>query len=135
MQPVDQRTVILFDGVCNLCNGYVQFVIRHDRKGYFRFASLQSDSGRRLLQQLNYSDNTINTVVLVENGTCFIRSTAALKILRKLGGLWPLTYAAIILPAFLRDFIYVVVAKNRYRWFGKQESCLLPTPELQSRFL
>ncbi|RDC61631.1 thiol-disulfide oxidoreductase DCC family protein [Adhaeribacter pallidiroseus] len=132
---VTNQAVILFDGVCNLCNGFVQFVIKHDRQGYFKFTALQSDAGQEILQQVNFSNNALDTVVLVENGKMFVRSTAALKILARLDGFWPLAYAAIILPAFLRDFIYVGVARNRYRWFGKQESCMVPTPELKSRFL
>ena len=132
---MDKKAVILFDGVCNLCNGFVQFVIRHDRRGYFHFAALQSETGRQLLQGVHFSDSAADTVVLIQNGKFYLRSTAALKILRRLSGFWPLAYVAILLPAFLRDFIYIVVAKNRYRWFGKQESCLLPTPELKTRFL
>lgn len=128
------NAIILFDGVCNLCNGFVQFVIRNDRSGYFCFAALQSESGRNVLQQVSFLDYTIDSVVLVENGKFYVRSTAALKIMRRLGGFWPLTYAAIILPVFLRDFIYKLIARNRYR-FGKQESCMLPTPELKMRFL
>lgn len=128
------NAVLLFDGVCNLCNGFVQFVIRHDDQRYFRFAALQSEAGREMLQKAHFSDYTIDTIVLVQNGKFYTRSTAALKILRHLDGFWPLAYAAIILPAFMRDFIYVLVAKNRYR-FGKRESCMLPTPELKARFL
>ncbi len=133
--PLAANNIILFDGVCNLCNGFVQFVIRHDRAGYFRFAALQSEVGRKILQQVHFSDYSIDSVVLVQNGKFYIRSAAVLKILRRLDGWWPLAYVAIILPAFLRDLIYAGLAKNRYRWFGKQESCMLPTPELKLRFL
>ncbi|MDQ3289746.1 MAG: thiol-disulfide oxidoreductase DCC family protein [Bacteroidota bacterium] len=133
--PEASPAIILFDGVCNLCNGFVQFVIRYDQKKYFRFAALQSEAGHKVLQGVQYSNYAFDTVVLVENGKYYTRSTAALRILRHLSGGWPLAYAAIILPAFLRDFIYAGIAKNRYRWFGKQESCLLPTPELKLRFL
>lgn len=129
------QAVILFDGVCNLCNGFVQFVIRYDRREHFRLAALQSAAGRRALHHIHAANYRLDSVVLIENGKIYLRSTAALKILRRLGGLWPLAYAAILLPAFLRDAIYVVVAKNRYRWFGRQESCLVPTPALQRRFL
>ncbi len=133
--PENAPAVILFDGVCNLCNGFVQFVIRHDSAGYFRFAALQSEAGQKVLQHVHFSDYTIDSVVLVQQEKFYVRSTAALKILRHLDGGWPLTYAAIILPAFLRDFVYIILARNRYRWFGKQESCLLPIPELKQRFL
>lgn len=132
---VNNQAVILFDGVCNLCNGFVQFVIKHDRQGYFKFTALQSEAGQKILQQTNFSNTSLHTVVLVENGKVYVRSTAALKVLARLDGFWPITYAAIILPAFLRDVIYMGIARNRYRWFGKQESCMVPTPELKSRFL
>ena len=132
---VNNQAVILFDGVCNLCNGFVQFVIKHDRQGYFKFTALQSVAGQEILRATDLANNPLGTVVLVENGKVFVRSTAALKILARLDGWWPIAYAAIILPAFLRDLIYVGIARNRYRWFGKQESCMLPTPELKSRFL
>ena len=132
---VNKQAIILFDGICNLCNGFVQFVIKHDRQGYFKFTALQSEAGRQILEQTHFLSKTLDTVVLVENGKIFVRSTAALKILARLDGFWPLTYAAIILPVFLRDSIYIGIARNRYRWFGKQESCMLPTPELKSRFL
>lgn len=136
MVPPNSNAIILFDGVCNLCNGFVQFVIRHDKKEYFRFAALQSEQGRNLLQQVQFKEgNALSTVVLIENGKFYVQSTAALKVARRLSGLWPLTYAAIILPAFLRDLIYKLIAANRYRWFGKQESCMLPTPALKTRFL
>ncbi|QNF33543.1 thiol-disulfide oxidoreductase DCC family protein [Adhaeribacter swui] len=127
--------IILFDGVCNLCNSFVQFVIKNDRRGYFKFTALQSEAGKEVLQQVHYSDFSLSTVVLVENGKVYVRSAAALKILSRLDGLWPLAYSFIILPTFLRDFIYKGIAQNRYRWFGKQESCMLPTPELKARFL
>ncbi len=133
--PQASPAIILFDGVCNLCNGFVQFVIRHDQKSYFKFAALQSEAGHAVLQQVQFTNYAFDTVVLVENGKYYTRSTAALRILRHLSGGWSLAYVAIILPAFLRDLIYAGLARNRYRWFGKQESCLLPTPELKLRFL
>ncbi|QMU30682.1 thiol-disulfide oxidoreductase DCC family protein [Adhaeribacter radiodurans] len=133
--PEAAPAIILFDGVCNLCNGFVQFVIRHDPKSYFRFAALQSEVGREILQQVHFPDYAMDTVVLVENNKFYTRSTAALRILRHLSGGWSFAYIAIILPAFIRDLVYVGLAKNRYRWFGKQESCWLPTPELKLRFL
>ena len=129
------QPVILFDGVCNLCNGFVQFVIKHDRRGRFKFTALQSEAGQQILNQVHFSDKSLSTVILVQNGKVYVQSTAALKILARLDGLWPLTYVAIILPAFLRNLIYTGIARNRYRWFGKQESCMVPTPELKSRFL
>jgi len=133
MKP-DQR-IILFDGVCNLCNGFVQFVIQHDPGGQFKFTSLQSDKGQDLLKDLPETYRQIDSVVFLENGRFYQKSAAALRIIRHLSGAWPLLYIFIILPAFLRDWLYTLVARNRYRWFGRQESCMLPTPELKTRFL
>lgn len=130
-----QHIIILFDGVCNLCNGFVQFVIRQDPAQRFRFASLQSETARELLRHLPPSGQGIESVVLIEDGCYYQQSTAALRILRQLRGPWPLLYGFMVLPAFLRDWIYAWIAKNRYRWFGQRQACMLPTPELQARFL
>ena len=129
------QSVILFDGVCNLCNGFVQFVIRNDRKGKFKFASLQSEFSQRELSTWNIDHQQISTVILLDGGRIYSKSTAALKIFRKLDGFWPLLFVFIVVPKFLRDAVYNTVAKNRYKWFGKKESCMLPTPELKDRFL
>ena len=130
-----KSAIILFDGVCNLCNGFVQFVIAHDAAGRFKFAALQSEAGQQLLKNLPAAAQNLDTVVLIENGRFYHRSTAALRILRHLSGAWPLLYLAIVLPVFLRDWIYNFVARNRYRWLGRRESCLMPTPALKARFL
>ncbi|RYY68976.1 MAG: thiol-disulfide oxidoreductase DCC family protein [Chitinophagaceae bacterium] len=130
-----ESPLILFDGVCNLCNGAVQFVIRHDKKGQFKFASLQSESGQHLLQKHQLPQENFTSFVLIENGKTYIRSTAALRVARSLTGAVKLLYGFIIVPPFIRDAVYNFIAKHRYRWFGKKDSCMLPTPELQSRFL
>jgi predicted DCC family thiol-disulfide oxidoreductase YuxK len=130
-----QHPVILFDGVCNLCNGFVQFVIGADTGRRFYFASLQSETARELLKDLFPSAQALDSVVLIENGRYYRQSTAALRILRHLGGGWPLLYGFIVLPAFFRDWIYDWIAKNRYRWFGQRQACMLPTPALKARFL
>ena len=132
---VQQHPVLLFDGVCNLCNGWVQLVIRNDPEGRFRFAALQSEKGQELLKQYGLPHEQFTTLVLIENGKVYTRSSAALRIAKQLNGAWPLLYAFIAVPAFLRDGVYNLVAGNRYAWFGKQESCMLPTPELKARFL
>ncbi|WP_181304978.1 thiol-disulfide oxidoreductase DCC family protein [Rufibacter sp. XAAS-G3-1] len=126
---------ILFDGVCNLCNGFVQFVINHDPKSYFRFASLQSEAGQEVLSTHGLPTGHFKSVLLVENGQLYTRSAAALRIVRRLSEGWSLLYALVLVPPFLRDPLYDWVSRNRYRWFGRQESCMLPTPALKARFL
>ncbi|MCK8485850.1 thiol-disulfide oxidoreductase DCC family protein [Paenibacillus sp. MBLB2552] len=127
--------VILFDGVCHLCQGAVKFIIKRDSAGRFRFASLQSQAGIRLLQAAGARVEALDSVVLIEHGISYTRSAAALRIARGLRYLWPLLYALIIVPRGLRDAAYQFVAKHRYRWFGKDETCLVPTRELKERFL
>ncbi len=127
--------ILLFDGVCNLCNGFVQFVINRDPEGHFRFAALQSAAAQDLLKAHNISTKHMDTVVLVENGNAYVRSEVALRMAPKLGGLWPVLGIFRILPLFIRDPIYDFIAKNRYRWFGEKDQCMIPTPELKGRFL
>ncbi len=128
------RPVILFDGVCNLCNGAVQFIIRHDKKNRFLFTSLQSDAGQKLLQQYKYPAGELNSFVLIDNGV-YLKSTAALLVAKSLNGWLPLLYGFIILPKFIRDSVYNFIAKNRYKWFGKKEECMIPAPGLKEKFL
>ncbi|MDU4694965.1 MULTISPECIES: thiol-disulfide oxidoreductase DCC family protein [Paenibacillus] len=127
--------VILFDGVCHLCQGAVKFIIKRDPAGRFRFASLQSQAGSQLLQAVGAHGESLDSVVLIENGTYYIRSAAALRIAKGLRYPWPLLYGLIVVPRGLRDAVYQFVAKHRYRWFGKDETCLVPTRELKERFL
>lgn len=131
----DQHPIILFDGVCNLCNGSVQFVLKRDRGGYFKYASLQSESGQELLKKYGLPTDDYNSFVLVEGERVYTQSTAALRVARKLDGAWKILYGFIIIPAFIRDAVYGLIARNRYRIFGKRESCMLPQPEWKSRFL
>ena len=130
-----QASIILFDGVCNLCNGSVNFIIDRDKKNKFRFASLQSAQGRELLGSFGFPTDRYESIILIQDGVLRKKSTAILHICKQLSGLWPLFFGFILLPAFIRDFLYDIVAKNRYRWFGKLESCRVPTPELRKRFL
>ncbi len=132
-----QNHIIVFDGVCNLCNGAVNFVIDHDPnpKFHFYFASLQSNFGQQLLQTHHLDTKQFNSFLLYSNGKLYQKSTAALRVAKILGGWWQVLYAFIIVPHFIRNFIYDLIARNRYRWFGKTESCRMPTPELKSRFL
>ena len=127
--------VIFFDGVCNLCNRSVQFVIKRDRAKKFRFASLQGKSAAFVLKELNISPADSDSFILLENDKVYTRSTAALRVLRELGGLWKLFYVFIIVPPFIRDGVYNFIARKRYKWFGKREECMIPTPELKERFL
>ena len=127
--------ILLFDGVCNLCNASVQWILKRDRKGVFRFAALQSDTGQQILHQHGLSSEHFDTVVLALGDRIFLRSDAPLEIVRRLGGLWGLLYFFKIFPRPLRDAIYNFVARNRYRWFGRREECMLPKPEWKDRFL
>lgn len=127
--------VLLFDGVCNLCNAAVQWVLLRDRRGLFRFAALQSEVGKRLLREHGMDTENIDTVVLVQEREVFLRSDAALEIAWKVGGFWRIFYIFKIVPRFLRDVVYDFVARNRYRWFGRQAACMLPRPEWSGRFL
>jgi predicted DCC family thiol-disulfide oxidoreductase YuxK len=130
---------VLFDGVCNLCNGFVQFVIRHDARGIFRFAALQSEAGQALLAAHGQAQTAIgadpNSVILVTEGRVYTHSSAVLRIAGLLGGGWRLLGVGWVLPRPWRDALYRYIARNRYRWFGRQESCMLPTPALKARFL
>ena len=130
-----EHPVIFFDGVCNLCTGVVQFVIRHDPKRKFRFASLQSEIGQQLLQQFNLPSEEFGSFILFEKGKVYTKSTAALTVAKNLNGLLPVWYTWIILPKFIRDSVYNLVARNRYKWFGKKEECWIPTPELNELFI
>ena len=127
-------SVVLFDGVCNFCNGAVNFIIRHDDEKQFKFAPLQSEIGRQMQTKYGIGED-VDTIILVEDGRAFTLSTAGLRVARGLGGLWSLAYAFIIIPAFIRDFCYRLFAKNRYRLFGRKDSCMLPTPDVRERFL
>ena len=127
--------IILFDGVCNFCNSSINFVIRHDKKNHFRFAPLQSETGKQLLQQFEAGELPLDSIVLIENNKLYKQSTAVLKIAKQLGGAYRLLYGFVILPRFLRDAVYKYVAKNRYKWFGKKDSCMIPTKEIKEKFI
>ncbi len=128
------QAVILFDGVCNLCNGAVQFILRRDRAAYFRFASLQGQSGSALLAE-HGQVNDLSSMVLIEDGQLYTKSDAALRICRHLGAAWPILTLLRVIPRPIRDLVYSFVANRRYRWFGQSQSCMLPSPEQRARFL
>jgi predicted DCC family thiol-disulfide oxidoreductase YuxK len=127
--------IILFDGMCNLCTWSVQFIIKRDPVARFRFASLQSPIGQRLLTELGVSSQAIDSFVLIEGRSWHINSDAALRVTRHLSGLWPLLTVLCLLPRSLRDWGYARVASNRYRWFGQPDMCMVPSPAIQDRFL
>lgn len=124
--------IVLFDGVCNLCNGLVKFIIRHDRRGVVRFSSLQSHFARTILNEKSLETDS---VIYLTEEKALIRSDAILYMFRDMGGLWKLLYGFIVVPKFIRDFFYDLVARNRYRIFGKRETCMVPTPDMKERFL
>lgn len=127
--------VILFDGVCNFCNGAVNFIIERDKTGYFKFAPLQSEIGEKLLAENGVDKIETDSVVLIEDGKVYTYSTAALRIARKLDGFWRWSYGFVVVPRFVRNFFYKLFAKYRYKMFGRQDACMLPTPEIRRRFL
>ncbi|TXD52584.1 MULTISPECIES: thiol-disulfide oxidoreductase DCC family protein [unclassified Polaribacter] len=130
------KKVILFDGVCNLCNTAVLEVIKNDKKDSFLFAALQSVSGKEITDHLKIDTSKIDSIILYEPGVAYdLKSTAALKIMNDFGGLWYITQIGLLFPESFRDYIYDFIAKNRYKWFGKKESCMLPTAELKDKFL
>ena len=129
------KPIILFDGLCNLCSSSVQFVIKRDAKDYFRFASLQSSFGQSQLKKYGLPINLIYSIILIKDGVVYQKSSAALEIAKSLNGLWPAFYIFIIVPPFIRDWVYDIISKNRYVWFGKKDSCIIPTVALKSKFL
>lgn len=132
---VSSSPIILFDGICNLCNRSVQFIIKHDKEKVYRFAAFQSKAGQKLLQQYNLPLKQYSSFLLIENNKAYSQSTAALKVAKNLSGLVKLAVVFNIVPAGIRNIVYNFVARNRYQWFGKKESCMIPTQELKARFL
>ena len=128
-------TIVLFDGVCNLCNAAVNFLIDHDPGGRLKFGSLQSEAVRPLLERNGLRTDYLDSFVLIDEGQVYRRSDAALRTARRLGGAWRLLWIFSLLPRPLRDAAYDWIATNRYRWFGKREACRIPTPELEARFI
>lgn len=127
--------IVLFDGVCNFCDSSVQFIIKRDPDGKFKFMPLQSEKGRQLLAANGYSTTVFDSMILSENGKLYRKSTAALRIAKELSGAWPLLYAFILVPPFIRNVVYDFIAKRRYKWFGEKDACMIPSPEIRSRFI
>ena len=135
MKQFENKSVVLFDGVCILCNSSVNFIIKHDTKERFLFASLQSDAAKELLLHFEIKKIDLNTVFLIENGILYKKSTAALKIIKHLSKGFSLLYGFIIIPKSIRNWIYCVIAKNRYKWFGKESVCIIPSEKTRNKFL
>jgi predicted DCC family thiol-disulfide oxidoreductase YuxK len=129
------RPVLLFDGLCKLCTGSVAFVLRHEQDEALRFAPLQSPAGMRLMQQFGIDPTQMKTFVVIADGRAYVRSDAAIRVARFLRGAWKWLVLIKLVPRPIRDYAYDVVARNRYRWFGRHEACIAPAPELQKRFL
>ncbi|MGK4568040.1 thiol-disulfide oxidoreductase DCC family protein [Flavobacterium sp. 3HN19-14] len=130
------KKIILFDGVCNLCDGMVQYVIKHDKKDVFRFVALQSELGQQILNYIRIDTKNIDSIILYEPGKAyFYKSSAAIEIAKELGGIFTISGIFRIIPKGLRNFIYDYVAKNRYKWYGQKQECMIPTPELKAKFL
>ena len=135
MNKTQDKPIIFFDGVCNLCNSSVQFILKKDANNLFLFSSLQSDAAKDILLQYNLENFDLSSIILLENGIIYQKSTAILKIAKRLNGIYKYSYAFIIVPKFIRDGVYSFIARKRYKWFGKRDSCMLPTKELKFRFL
>lgn len=135
MRIQDRFDIILFDGVCNLCNNAVDFVIKRDKKDRFKFGALQDSSTKNILKDYKINEDYIDSIILIRGDQVFYKSEAALEISRNLGSLWPAMYVFNIVPSFIRDPVYDWIAKNRYKWFGKKETCRIPTQEEKSKFL
>ena len=134
MSDVISDKIVLFDGVCNFCNSSVQFIIRHDKSNALKFASLQSNTGQELIAKYNISKD-VDSVIFIENGNAFTKSEAALRIADNFGGVWKMMRILKVIPAFISNLFYDIIARNRYKWFGKKETCMIPSPEIRNRFM
>jgi predicted DCC family thiol-disulfide oxidoreductase YuxK len=132
----EPKKIVLFDGVCNLCNGAIQFVIKRDKEDKFRFAALQSEIGRKLVAERGIDTSKVDSIILIDPGVAYYtKSEAALEIGTELKGYRTLSNILRLIPSSLSNIVYDFIAKNRYKWYGKKESCMIPTPELQAKFL
>ena len=127
--------LVLYDGSCNFCDSTVNFIISRDPEGRFHFASLQGQIARDILRQNHLPEEQLDSIILVEGGQLYARSTAVLRTIRQLRGLWPLLSIFLLVPAFIRDLVYGIIARNRYRWFGRRDVCRIPDAQVRARFL
>ena len=134
MKSKDHK-IILFDGVCNLCNGAVTYIIKRDKKNVFKFAALQSEIGQELTSKFNIDTSKVDSIILIDGEKHYEKSSAALRIAKYLSGAYPLLFGFMVVPKFIRNAVYDYIARNRYKWFGKKESCMIPTAKLKDKFL
>ena len=132
---IESHKIILIDGVCNLCNGAINYVIKRDPNNVFKFAALQSEIGQELTAKFKIDGSKIDSIILIDGDKHYEKSTAALYIAKHLSGAYPLLFGFIIVPKFIRNAVYDYVARNRYKWFGKKDKCMIPTAELKNKFL
>lgn len=132
---IESHKIILFDGVCNLCNGAINYVIKRDQKNVFKFAALQSEIGQELTAKFKIDGSKVDSIILIDGDKHYEKSTAALYIAKHLSGAYPLLFGFIIVPKYIRNAVYDYVARNRYKWFGKKDKCMIPTAELKNKFL
>ena len=132
---IEEKKIILFDGVCNFCNYWINFALKRDKKKKLMFTPLQGETAKQLLPQYHINPTSINSVIFIDKGKAYTQSSASLRICKYMSGGWKLFYGFIIIPKFIRDFFYNIIARNRYKWFGKKESCMVPTPKVKDRFL
>ena len=131
----NNKGILLFDGVCNFCDSAINFVIKHDKKNHFLFASLQSDFAKEICKNYDVNPTALETMILIENGKIYTKSHAALRVNLNLNGLYPLLYGFIIIPPFIRDAVYNWISKNRYKWFGKKDNCMIPDDKIKKKFI
>ncbi|HAF30606.1 MAG TPA: thiol-disulfide oxidoreductase [Bacteroidales bacterium] len=131
----ENKNIVLFDGLCNLCSWSVNFIIKRDYKDIFRFASLQSETGKHILIKFKLHEDFDKSIVLVENNSVYFKSDAALRIAKELRRAWPLFYSFIIFPKVIRDYMYTFIASKRFKWFGKRDTCHIPTTDYRYKFL
>lgn len=132
---MEENPIVFFDGVCNFCNYWVNFSIKRDRKKKLKFAPLQGETAKKMFTQYNIENSDTESVIFIENGKAYKASAAALRIARNLGGGWKLFYGFMIVPKFIRDAVYKWIANNRYKWYGKKDTCMVPAPGVRERFL
>ncbi|MCL6260746.1 thiol-disulfide oxidoreductase DCC family protein [Aquiflexum sp. TKW24L] len=135
MRIQDRHDIILFDGVCNLCNNAIDFVIKRDKKERFKFGALQDNATKSILKDYKINEAYLDSIILIRGDQVFYKSKAALEIARNLGGIWPLLYVFNFIPSAVRDPVYDWIARNRYKWFGKKETCRIPTTKEKRKFL